>query len=504
MDAWRKREVASALFLDVKGAFPSVAMDVLAHDLRKKGVPQGHVEWGVTILAFVDNIGLVATGKDFRTTHRKLKDVMERPDGVLDWAKDHNCTFGIEKFQLVDATRRKILNPLGLIINQELQWKKQSTMVIAKTAEWLSKFNRIAKQKGVAMPRILYGIEVFHPPKRVGQGVKFSALERRLESMVGRAAVMVAGGMSTSPRDVAMVHAGMQRITHAIQNANFKAGLRLTTLPASNPLQKVAASAANRYVKRFPTLLHHIMNTFDLNTSDIETIHPMMRAQWDPVKVQCEVGERREEAVEEEKRRERGDGWRVYTDSSAIRGRVGDAAVIYKGREEVEVRRRYLGKIRRHTVYQAEVIGVDLALEALVHRRCTGNITIGLDNHAVLAAIRHRWIRSAQHIWKNIQRNIKKLLTMSRGTRITFVWTPGHEGIEGNERADKCAKEATMVRLEGKLLTSKAATYQEYKELAKTERRQLWESLPEGKNRDVEGAREEGKEQGGDGNATLD
>ncbi|KAF9035866.1 hypothetical protein BJ165DRAFT_1324091, partial [Panaeolus papilionaceus] len=260
---------------------------------------------GITVLAFVDDIGVVATGKDFWTTHRKIKEIMQKPGGILEWAKKHNCTFGVEKFQLVDATRRKVTNPLGigpkvpmerpplrlhehtihptphakflgLIIDQELRWKKQNAAVIGKAAEWISKFKRIARQKGgvayhnirklfdaVAMPRILYGIEIFHPPKRTGQGVRFSALERRLESMIRRVAMMVVGGMSTSPRDAAIVHAGMQRATQAIQNANFKAALRMACLPASNPLMKMAQSAGRRYVKRFPTPLHHIMNAFD-------------------------------------------------------------------------------------------------------------------------------------------------------------------------------------------------------------------------------------------------
>ena len=44
-NAWRKGKVVSILFLDVKGAFPSVAIDRLAHELRVAGIPVEHVEW---------------------------------------------------------------------------------------------------------------------------------------------------------------------------------------------------------------------------------------------------------------------------------------------------------------------------------------------------------------------------------------------------------------------------------------------------------------------------
>ncbi|CAK5280784.1 unnamed protein product [Mycena citricolor] len=44
-DAWRKGKVASLLCMDVKGAFPSVDLDMLTHELRMAGIPKEHTEW---------------------------------------------------------------------------------------------------------------------------------------------------------------------------------------------------------------------------------------------------------------------------------------------------------------------------------------------------------------------------------------------------------------------------------------------------------------------------
>jgi hypothetical protein len=33
--------------------------------------------------------------------------------GVTEWAKDHNCEFGIKKFQLLDIMRKSIPHPLN-------------------------------------------------------------------------------------------------------------------------------------------------------------------------------------------------------------------------------------------------------------------------------------------------------------------------------------------------------------------------------------------------------
>jgi Reverse transcriptase (RNA-dependent DNA polymerase) len=44
-DAWCKGQVTSTQFLDVKGAFPSIDINRLIHNMRKRGIPQEYMEW---------------------------------------------------------------------------------------------------------------------------------------------------------------------------------------------------------------------------------------------------------------------------------------------------------------------------------------------------------------------------------------------------------------------------------------------------------------------------
>jgi len=44
-DAWRRQEVVSALFLDIKSAFPSIVLEWLVHDMRIRGVPSQYTNW---------------------------------------------------------------------------------------------------------------------------------------------------------------------------------------------------------------------------------------------------------------------------------------------------------------------------------------------------------------------------------------------------------------------------------------------------------------------------
>ncbi|PPQ77570.1 hypothetical protein CVT24_005191, partial [Panaeolus cyanescens] len=539
MDAWRKRDVASALFLDVKGAFPSVAIDVLLEDMERKGVPKGHVEWvrrrnegrrtklifddftteefevddgldqgdaqslilyliynadlpamtnkkdKVTVLAFVDDVGILATGNNFNETHRRITKTMDERTGVRSWARSHNCSFGMEKFQLVDFSRKKTIDDdglkidlprpelklrgltikpsrqakfLGLILDQELRWKEQNTRVITKAAYWTAQLQRLAKHKAgvnhknlrrlfisTALPRITYGIEVFDPPRRGRARTFRSALEKKLDSVIGRIAVTIVGGLRTSPRDVAMAHANLDPAKTVIERVYARAAVRLATLPKTHPLYPHVSRVSKRGVKRYPSPLHLLMRHFDIPVTAIEKIKPHEKLVWDSNRVRVEDAMERGEAIEREENR-RGQRQDLYTDGSMTEGGVAGAAVWMKWGREQSRRAARIGDQEENTVYEAELMGLVLGMEMAIEKKFKGAINIGLDNQAVLATIRSRRPRFAQQIWKRFEKLVKLYLKRDRENTVLLRWVPGHEGVEGNERADEAAKEATEDR----------------------------------------------------------
>ncbi|KAJ3830940.1 hypothetical protein F5878DRAFT_522873, partial [Lentinula raphanica] len=52
--------------------------------------------------AFMDDLAGMKWGMDIEEIHRDVGRMMSREGGVLEWAKAHNCQFGIPKFKLVD------------------------------------------------------------------------------------------------------------------------------------------------------------------------------------------------------------------------------------------------------------------------------------------------------------------------------------------------------------------------------------------------------------------
>ena len=158
-DVWRKRQVISVLFLDIKGAFPNVVNERLIHNLKTRRVPLKIVKFIQNLLkernttlkfddyisekialdngigqgdplsmnlyqyynadildipsgdheaaaAYVDDAILVATAKDFTVTHNTLADMMSRTGGVVEWSNKHNSKFEFSKLALIDFAHR--------------------------------------------------------------------------------------------------------------------------------------------------------------------------------------------------------------------------------------------------------------------------------------------------------------------------------------------------------------------------------------------------------------
>ena len=153
--------MVEALFLDIKAAFLSIILEQLIHNMRKRGIPRQYTEWiknrvegrstqiafdeftscrvsleqgidqgcplsgvlfqfynagildimekkqGEDSVAVVDDTTILVRGADLQEANEKLADIMNRPNGVMDWAEAHNCCFALNKFGLIGFTRRR-------------------------------------------------------------------------------------------------------------------------------------------------------------------------------------------------------------------------------------------------------------------------------------------------------------------------------------------------------------------------------------------------------------
>ena len=140
---------------------------------------------------------------------------------------------------------------------------------------------------------------------------------------------------------------------------------------------------------------------------------------------------------------------RLFLDGSGLDGGVGAAAVMYKPGRGPQVLRFHLGPLTDHTVFEAEAVGVILALHMLHFEHDAKRAIIQLDNQAVLGTLSLRGPRPSQYLIDEITRQVDSIWEWAcdPAFRLEIGWVRGHNGTEGNEKVDGEAKEAAKGRM---------------------------------------------------------
>ena len=539
--AWANNQVASILFLDVEGAFPNAVTDKLIHNLKKRRIPETYIkfirllltdrrtrikfddftseiinifngigqgdplsmilyiiynadlleiiddELNEDALGYVDDIALIATGDNFEETTAKLRNLMVKQDGALDWSRSHNSRFEITKSAILHLSRKTITDPednnnriplprppltvnnqvisevqsykyLGIQIDAQLRWKEQAQRAVANATKWLLQYRRLTRPStgtsarlmrqlyiSVALPKITYGLDIWYTPpcKKPGQtrNSGSAGVLRQLQKTQRIASLAIIGALRTTPNDFTDAHAGILPIELALLKATHRAAIRLLTLPCTHPLFPiiVTTKANLPLARKHPSPIENLLRTFKLRRIQIETILPTAQCPLQVPKFPIKIAASREESIKFEK--EDPADFKVYSDGSGLDGDVGAAAVLYrKGRfTPVSTLKYCLGPSSKHNTYEAEAIGAILATKLLSD--CPDTIgkkaTIYIDNQSVLASLKHPKATSGQHL-------IKHLLTLANALacNLDAHWISSHSKVRGNEKVDELAKEA--------------------------------------------------------------
>jgi ribonuclease HI/exonuclease III len=94
-------------------------------------------------------------------------------------------------------------------------------------------------------------------------------------------------------------------------------------------------------------------------------------------------------------------------------------------------------------VFDAELLAINLAMQDVCSLEAIlpSTLTIFSDSQASIQRCRHLQPSAGQSTVFSIWNYARQLC--QRGVKTTISWVPGHEGIEGNEQADKLAGQAT-------------------------------------------------------------
>jgi len=147
-------------------------------------------------LAYVGNMLMLVVADTFKEAHQKLENLMSKSGRVAEWSQMHNSQLEYSKLALIDFAHRTStqercaitlpwgeLQPvestkyLGVVLNQQLNWKAQHAYTIEKGMKWVTQIQRIARPSwgvtpkytrklyiGVVLPRILYAANIWCTP----------------------------------------------------------------------------------------------------------------------------------------------------------------------------------------------------------------------------------------------------------------------------------------------------------------------------------------------------
>ena len=232
----------------------------------------------------------------------------------------------------------------------------------------------------------------------------------------------------------------------AINKICLRAALRFATFPHNHPLYPYIRRAAKTCPKKFPSPLHHTMDTFNVDPDTTKTILPIRQTtKWQPG-IESHIASSLGRAMAEEALDHA--YIKIFSDGSGIEGMIGAAAVLYRLTNGNQITKRVLryclGPETKHTVYKGEVVGEILAQHLLLNEpRSFGcHASMYINNQASIMATQLIHPAPGHHLLDILHDKVARTKKKHHNIRITAHWIPSHKEVERNKEADRQAKKA--------------------------------------------------------------
>lgn len=484
----QSKEMALVAFLDIEGAFDNTGYLSITHAAERKGIGPDIVRWisgmlqsrvmtaqlgsdkmtieaargcpqggvlspllwslvmdellqelndnGFEVIGYADDVAVMVRGWDDSTISSRMQAAL---NSISDWCARVELNVNPSKTVMIPFTRRKIirLNPiqlngitmemsnetkyLGIILDRELKWTShiQEKVRIASMSFMACK-GLMGKKWGlkpkmikyiytaIIKPSITYGAFVWWPRVNVKSACKELAKVQRLASLC------ITGAMRSTPSVALDVLLNLPPLQFQIEKEAMNTAWKVQQVEKYKPGDFTGHLSILERMSGFCDLnliSDVIPKTYNFE-KPFETVYPS-REDW--ITGRVTMGN---------------DVIAYYTDGSRKDGRVG------LGVSGPSCRfRKSLGS--SPNIFQAEVHAIELCARLCLRRGDLSrqHIYIISDSQAALQALESFVITSAL-----VLDCLQILKELAKRHKVTLMWVPGHEGIEGNEQADELAK----------------------------------------------------------------
>lgn len=456
-------------------------------------------------IGFIDDVNHLVANKDIDMNVLELE---EEGDRSLEWGRRHGAIFDKKKAQLMHFTHRKHNDPalefgdqviqprktelqwLGLWLDPKLTFNAHIGKLQQRGKATLAQINRISRCYhglspketkhlliAVLKPRILFGSIVWYNGKSERKVTKILHL---IQNAANRLAL---GAFKSSPTEQLDHDANMISFKELAIRQNHNFVYKRLTAPGSHPTKQILLAELAQVPLRHQSPLHTILNKTDLILpfdKRLETIHPYPDPPWiEQQGIVENVGVDRKDAKERIPRQvEEEIGKRacvMFTDGSFIPEVGGGAAVAMK---DLAAAHAY-GPKEGISNYEMEVMAIMIALVQFrkLHNDNPGKyeaLAIFSDSQAALDLFtKPVQPKTLQYLARFLRKSYSRI---PKDIRVSLYWTPGHEDIELNEKADEAAKAAAEEGIEpltlpvglGSLLQHSRKTFNKREAVSKT------------------------------------
>lgn len=423
-------------------------------------------------LGFIDDIIHLVASKSLEENMIKLK----TPASIsLTWARTHGAIFDKKKAQLIHFSNKRQQHNLPNFIfgdavlqpRQEIKWlgiwldskllfnshlnhvKKTGDFTIHQLRRLSKCFSGLSPKEvkrliiTVLYPRISYGSIIWFTKKN------FVKANKIISSFQNTALNLILGAFRGSSTDLMYHDAYMLPFHLLITRKHHFFYLQRLTSPDTHPTQTFIkyelALSLNKHKSPIQDMLgFDILNK--LIEEEMEVIYPHSFPPWTKIRSTLHNLDKPRDKIQEVipqqvKEEEEKGSLVIFTDGSASADGGGAAAVSSSTNKTLSLPRSSF-----FSNHETELLGILLASQLAreqirTSRICNPVIAMFGDNQGVLRLVNDiPRATSGQHLVIKIQTILRQL---PENTKINLYWTPGHAGIDLNEKADELAKQAS-------------------------------------------------------------
>lgn len=432
-------------------------------------------------IGFIDDITHLVANQE---VEQNIADLEAEGRRSLRWGKTHGAIFDNRKAQLMHFTHRKHTNPslnlgeqviepttelrwLGLWLDPKLNFSLHISKMQQRGKATIAQLQRISHCywglspretrkliMTVLKPRILFGSIAWLTTRSLSKVTKIFNL---LQNAANR---LILGAFRSSPTKILTHDTNMISFLDLAVRAHHHFVYRRLTAPTTHPTRRLIETSLRNTPKSHQDPIQLLIGRELLLMTEgtkLEEIDPYPTPPWDTPLGEIEnLGLDKESAarkvqVQIDEETEQG-SMIVFTDGSYLQEKGGGAAIALKTESE------YLsfGPVMGISNYKMEAMALSIALnhyiDALETDKIPINNTIAIfsDSQAALQLLSNPLtMRPAQYLAKHLQELVNHI---SPDHTVKLFWTPGHQEVELNEKADEMAKIAAESEGERHLL----------------------------------------------------